>query len=127
MDANPNVAVTTPKVLLASGKLDPASHRGEPTPWASLSYFSGLAKAFPKSKLFAQYHQTYQSLDQVHPIDACSGAAMMVRTAAMEKVGYLDERFFMYAEDLDWCKRFRDHGYQVIYIPEATVVHHKYK
>lgn len=127
MDANPNVAVTTPKVLLANGKLDPASHRGEPTPWASLSYFSGLAKAFPKSKLFARYHQTYQSLDQVHPIDACSGAAMMVRTAAMEKVGYLDERFFMYAEDLDWCKRFRDHGYQVIYIPEATVVHHKYK
>lgn len=127
MDAHPEVGVTTPHVLLANGKLDPASHRGEPTPWASLSYFSGLAKLFKHSPLFAQYHLTYKNLKEIHAVDACSGAAMMVRTEAMEKVGYLDERFFMYAEDLDWCKRFRDQGYQVIYHPEVVVTHHKYK
>lgn len=127
MDARPEVAVTTPKVLLANGKLDPASHRGEPTPWASLTYFSGLAKLFPHSALFAKYHQTYKNLDEIHNVDACSGAAMMVRTSAMEKVGYLDERFFMYGEDLDWCKRFRDHGFEIIYHPEVVITHHKYK
>jgi len=127
MDARPKVAVSTPKVLLSSGEIDPASHRGEPTAWASLTYFSGLENLFPKLKLFSQYHQSYKRYDQIHQVDACSGAAMMVKISAMEKVGLLDERFFMYAEDLDWCRRFRDHGFQVFYIPDASVVHHKYK
>jgi len=52
---------------------------------------------------------------------------MLVRAAAISKVGLLDERFFMYAEDLDWCRRFRQAGYQVVYHPEVTMVHHKYK
>lgn len=127
MDARPEVAITTPKVLLANGKVDPASHRGEPSLWASITYFSGLEKLFPTHKLFAQYHQSYKNYDHIHQVDACSGAAMMIRTSAMEKVGLMDERFFMYAEDLDWCKRFRDHNFQIYYNPEVTVVHHKYK
>jgi len=127
MDARPEIAVTTPKVLLANGKVDPASHRGEPNLWASLTYFSGLEKLFPKLKLFAQYHQSYKNYDEIHQVDACSGAAMMIRTSAMEKVGLMDERFFMYAEDLDWCKRFRDHNFQIYYNPEVTLIHHKYK
>lgn len=127
MDAHPEVAVTTPRIELSDGRLDWASHRGEPTPWASLTYFMGLEKMFPKLKFFSQYHQTYLDLNKIHPVDACSGAAMLVRTLAMEKVGYLDELFFMYAEDLDWCKRFREAGYQIIYFPEALITHHKYK
>lgn len=127
MDARPDVGVCSPKVILADGKLDPASHRGEPTIWASLTYFSGLEKLFPHSGVFAQYHQSFKDFTHIHPIDACSGAAMIVRMSAVEKVGLLDERFFMYAEDLDWCKRFRDHGLQVMYNPEAVVTHHKYK
>ena len=66
-------------------------------------------------------------MSTIHEVDACSGAAMIVRTSAMEKVGLLDEQFFMYAEDLDWCKRFRDAGYTVIYHPQVKVIHHKYK
>jgi N-acetylglucosaminyl-diphospho-decaprenol L-rhamnosyltransferase len=127
MDAHPDVSVITPKLLLASGQLDPASHRGEPTPWASLTYFSGLGKVFPKASLLAQYHQTHKSLDEIHEIDACSGAAMLVRTEAMNNVGLLDERFFMYAEDLDWSKRFRDAGGKVIFYPNVILTHHKYK
>ena len=52
---------------------------------------------------------------------------MLVRTAAVETVGLLDERFFMYAEDIDWCKRFREAGFSIIFHPGAELVHHKYK
>jgi GT2 family glycosyltransferase len=127
LDSHPEVGVVTPRLELPSGQIDLASHRGEPTPWASLTYFSGLAKLFPGTKLVAQYHQTNKNFQTIHEIDACSGAAMIVSTQGMEKVGYLDEQFFMYAEDLDWCKRFRDAGYKVVYFPESTIVHHKYK
>lgn len=127
LDEHHQVGAVTPAVRLINGELDPACHRGEPTLWASFTYFAGLEKVFRHSKLFAQYHQWYKDLGQIHQIDACSGAAMIVRKTAMDKVGLLDERFFMYAEDLDWCKRFREAGYQIIFHPQATVIHHKYK
>lgn len=127
LDEHQTAAVVAPRLELSDGSLDPASHRGEPTPWASFCYFTGLSKLFPKSKFFAQYHQTYKNLSETHSIDACSGAAMMVRSSAIKKVGLLDEDFFMYAEDLDWCKRFRDAGYQVVFYPHVKIIHHKYK
>lgn len=127
LDDHQKVAVCTPKLLLSNGELDFASHRGEPTPWAAFTYFTKLAKLFPQVQLFAQYHQTYLDLHVTHQIDACSGAAMLVRTAAMKKVGLLDEAFFMYAEDLDWCHRFRIAGYQIVYNPESVIIHHKYQ
>lgn len=127
MEMHPEAAVITPRLELGDGRIDWASHRGEPTPWASLAYFSGLEHVFPKVKLFSQYHLTHQNLKTIHPIAACSGAAMLVRTSAMKKVGELDEQFFMYAEDLDWCKRFREAGYQVVYFPDSLIIHHKYQ
>lgn len=127
MDEHDQAAIATPKVMLANGEFDWACHRGEPSPWAAFTYFLGLDKLFPNSKLFGQYHQTYKDLNQPHEIDACTGAAMLVRTKHMHQVGYLDERFFMYAEDLDWCKRFRDAGYKIIYLPQVEIIHHKYK
>ena len=127
MDANPLVGIATPKVLLQENKLDLACHRGEPTLWAAFTYFSGLEKLMGKSSLFGQYHLTNRLQDSIHEIDACSGAAMMVRTDAMRKVGLLDERFFMYAEDLDWCKRFQERGFKVVYFPIISILHHKYK
>lgn len=127
MDQHEEAGVITPRTHFINGSLDPACHRGEPTIWASLTYFLKLEKLFPQNKLFAQYHQSYKDYASIHTIDACSGATMMVRTAAMEKVGYLDERFFMYAEDLDWSRRFREAGYKVVYHPEVEIIHHKYK
>lgn len=127
MNSNSKVGIITPKVILPNGKLDYSCHRGEPTLWASITYFLGLAKRFPNKPLFAQYHQTYKDFNYLHEIDACSGAAMLVRTSKMKVVGLLDERFFMYAEDLDWCKRFRDAGNKIMYFPEVEVIHHKYK
>lgn len=127
MDQNREVAVVTPKLVLSNGNIDLACHRGEPTVWASLTYFSKLEKLFPQIELFSRYHQLTKNLETSHQIDACSGAAMIVRNSAIKKVGLLDEQFFMYAEDLDWCKRFRDAGYQIIYNPSATIIHHKNK
>lgn len=127
LDEHEGVGVLTPKLILPDGSIDLASHRGEPTPWAAFSYFSGLEKLIPNSTLFGQYHQTWQDFNTVHEIEACSGAAMIVRSSAIAEVGLLDENFFMYAEDLDWCKRFRDQGYTVIFFPKCEIIHHKYK
>lgn len=127
LDENKNIGIISPKVLLSDGELDPACHRGEPTLWASVSYFLGLEYLFPQTKLFGKYHQFYKDINTIHEIDACSGAAMLVRMSAAKKVGFLDDQFFMYGEDLDWCKRFRDVGYQVLFYPLVEVIHHKYK
>lgn len=127
MDQNSKVGIITPRVNLPNGKLDLSCHRGEPTLWASLTYFLHLERKFPGNQKFSQYHQMYKDFDTIHEIDACSGAAMMVRVSKMKKVGLLDERFFMYAEDLDWCKRFRDAGSKIVYFPKVVLTHHKYK
>jgi GT2 family glycosyltransferase len=127
LEKNPKVGMVSPRVEFINGEIDPACHRGEPTLWASFSYMTGLEKLFPKSKLFAQYHQTYKDLTKTHTIDACTGAAMVVRKKQLETVGLLDERFFMYAEDLDWCKRFRDAGFSIVYNADTTIIHHKHK
>lgn len=123
----PEIGVMTPKLVLADGSIDLASHRGEPTVWASLTYFAKLEQFFPNTKLFTQYHQSWKDFDQTHEIEACSGAAMIVRASALKKVGLLDENFFMYGEDLDWCRRFREAGYKVVYFPHSQIIHHKYK
>lgn len=127
MDSDPQAAVVTPCLVLDSGNIDPACHRGEPTPWASLSYLLGLERLFPKSKCFAQYHQGWKNHNEIHTIDSCSGAAMLVRTSSILTTGLLDERFFMYAEDLDWCRRFRENNFRVVFYPGVRILHHKYK
>jgi GT2 family glycosyltransferase len=127
MDQNPSIGIISPKIILPNGKLDLACHRGEPTPWAFFTYFIGLEKLFPHNPHLAQYHLAYKNLQTIHAIEGCSGAAMLVRGSAMKKIGLLDEQFFMYAEDLDWCKRFRDAGYQIAFYPPVEIIHHKYK
>ncbi len=127
LEKKPKVGVITPRVEFTNGEIDPACHRGEPTIWASFTYMSGLETLFSSIKTFSGYHQSYKNLRSIHTIDACSGAAMIVRGNLLKNVGLLDERFFMYAEDLDWCKRFREAGYIIVYNPEVSVIHHKYK
>lgn len=124
---HPQVAAITPRVEFTTGEIDPACHRGEPTPWASFTYFAKLEKLFPHNPHTSQYHQGWKDLQTIHTVDACSGAALLVRTTVIDEIGLLDERFFMYAEDLDWCKRMRDAGYLVVYHPGVRVYHHKYK
>jgi GT2 family glycosyltransferase len=129
MELFPKVAIISPKVVLPSGAMDMASHRGFPTPWNAISYFTGLEKTLGSipvvGRLFGGYHQTWQKMDRLHEIDVCTGAAMLVRASAMESVGLFDERFFMYAEDIDWCYRFRKKGWIILFDPSIRVLHRK--
>jgi len=69
-----NMGAATCRILLPDGKIDPACHRGFPTPWNAFCYFAKLEKIFPKIKLFSGYHQTYKNLKTIHEVDAISGA-----------------------------------------------------
>ena len=125
MNSNPQVGLATCRVELFNRRIDPASHRGFPTPWASLTYYLGLEKLFPHVKLFSQYHQGWKDLTQVHEIDSPVGAFFFLRKSALNQVGLLDEAFFMYAEDLDLAFRIKKSGWQVMYVPLTTITHLK--
>lgn len=113
------------KVVLKDGKLDHACKRGFPTPPASLYYMLKLNKFFPKSKKFGQYTMSYVGEDEISEVDSLMGAFMMVRRDAIDKIGFLDEDFFMYGEDIDWCFRIKEAGYKVVYFPKVKIIHYK--
>lgn len=125
MKTSPRVGALTVKTMLPNGKMDPDCHRGFPTPWASLTYFFGLEKLFPRSRLFGQYHQLYKDLEKVHEVDAGAGAFMLVDRKVIEKIGNLDERYFFYGEDLDYFYRIKQAGWKVLFYPQALLIHHK--
>ncbi len=125
MKKNKEVGAATCKVQLSNGMLDDASHRGFPTPWNSLSHFSGLSKLFSKSKLFGGYNQGWKDLNSTHEIDACAGAFMIVQRKAGEQIGWWDEDFFFYGEDLDFCFRLKEKNWKIYYVPTCSILHYK--
>ncbi|MBN1287124.1 MAG: glycosyltransferase family 2 protein [Anaerolineae bacterium] len=125
MDEHPEYGAAGPKLVLADGSLDRACRRGFPAPMVSVYHMSGLAKVFPKSRRFARYNMTYLDPDQGAEVDSVTGAFMMVRREAVEKVGLLDEAFFMYGEDLDWAYRIKAAGWKIYYHPAVVVRHYK--
>ncbi len=125
MDEETNVGAVGCEVNLPDGTLDKACHRGFPTPEASLYYMLGLAKKFPNSAKYNSYHKSYMNMHEVHDIDCLVGAFMVVRREAFEQVGLLDEEFFMYGEDIDWCYRIKEAGWRIVYNPTVSIVHYK--
>lgn len=125
MNENKDVGATGCKVLLPDGNLDKACHRGFPTPEASFYYMTGLAKKFPNNPRFNSYHKSYLNMDETHEIDCLVGAFMMVRREAIKEVGILDETYFMYGEDIDWCYRIKEAGWRIYYTPQVSIVHYK--
>jgi len=125
MKSDKMIGAMSPKTLLFSGGMDPDCHRGFPTPWASLTYFFGLEKLFPKSKIFGQYHKFYEDLSKPHEIDAGAGAFMVIRKEIIKKVGKWDENYFFYGEDLDYFYRIKQGGWKVMFYPKVLVKHHK--
>lgn len=126
MEQYKDIGVLTPYVKLGSGKIDPACHRGFPSPWNAVSYFAGFEKTGILPRIFGGYHQTWKNKTTIHDIDACTGAAMIMRREAIEEVGLLDEQFFMYGEDLDWCYRFKENEWRVVFFPHVVVIHDKH-
>ncbi|WP_040213613.1 glycosyltransferase family 2 protein [Clostridium polynesiense] len=125
MDDNTEAGVLGCKVLLRDGKLDKACKRGFPTPWNSFSYLLKLDKIFPGDKRFGGYHLTYINENETAEVDCVMGAYMLLRKEIIESVGLLDETFFMYGEDVDWCYRIKEAGWKIIYYPEAEIIHYK--
>lgn len=125
MDKNPKIGISTCRVELPDGNLDHDCRRLFPTPWKALCHFSGISKLFRGSGVFDQYYMGFADSSLEHEIDACAGAFMLVRNAAIKKVGLFDEDFFFYGEDLDWCWRFKEKGYKIVYTPITKIVHYK--
>ncbi len=125
MDAHPGAGVVGPKLVMANGKLDLACRRTFPNPRIAFYHAFKLDKLFPRSRELAQYNLTFLDEDQLTELDCVVGAAMLVRTAAIDQAGLLDETFFMYGEDLDWAFRIKQHGWKVFYNPAVVIVHYK--
>lgn len=125
MNRNTQVGAATCMVKLKNGQIDDACHRGFPTPWNALCYFSGLGKIFPQSVIFDGYHLGYRELNKIHEIDACCGAFMMIRQELGQKLNWLDEDYFFYGEDLDFCYRAKQNGWKIIFNPETSILHWK--
>ena len=125
MDKEKQAGAATCKVVLTSGQIDDASHRGFPTPWNALTHFSGMAKLFGKTKHFGGYNLKHLDLSTMHEIEALAGAFMLVRREAGEEVKWWDEDYFFYGEDLDFCYMLKQKGWKIYYVPEFTVLHYK--
>ena len=119
--SRPDVGMLGCKLVRPDGSFDHACKRGFPTVLSALYYFSGLAARFPDSPRFAQYTAAHLGIDETGTVDAINGAFMLVRRSAAEDVGALDERYWFWAEDLDWCHRFWKHGWEVLYWPEVEI------
>ncbi|MFQ5611439.1 MAG: glycosyltransferase family 2 protein [Anaerolineae bacterium] len=125
MDGHPNVGAAGPKLVLPDGSLDLACRRSFPTPEVSFYRMVGLSKLFPNHPRFGRYNMTYLDPDQPAEVDSVVGAFMLVRREAIAQAGLLDERYFMYGEDLDWAFRMKAAGWSVYYNPAVTVLHVK--
>lgn len=121
--SHPDVGIVGPKVLNADGSLQKPCRRSEARPWDVIAYFSGLARLFPNDARFSGYFMGHMDEDQTHPVEGVSGSCMLIRRAVIDQIGYLDERFFAYQEDADYCLRARQAGWQIYYHPQATITH----
>jgi len=125
MDNTPTAGASTCKLFLMDGTIDPACHRGIPTPWRSICYMIGLSKIFPTSPLFSGYHLGYLDRSTIHQVDVISGAFFLIRRKVIDKIGMLDEDYLMYGEDMDWCMRITDSGWKIMYNPKYHILHKK--
>ena len=126
MAQHPDAGVAGPKLVLQDGSLDLACRRSFPSIDVAFYRLIGLSKLFPHSPRYNRYNLGYLDPDQPAQVDAVVGAFMMMRRAALEQAGLLDERFFAYAEDIDLCYRIKvEHGWKVYYNPAVVVTHYK--
>lgn len=125
MDAYPETGGLGVRMIDGKGNFLPESKRGLPTPMVAFYKIFGLSRIFPKSKRFGQYHLGHLSEFETNEIDILSGAFMLMRKEALDKVGNLDESFFMYGEDIDLSYRIQQGGYKNVYFPETTIIHYK--
>lgn len=124
MDNDNTVGIAGCKVVKPDGTLDLACRRSFPNLANSLARITGLSFLFPRSRL-ASYNLTFLPEDEIAEVDSVMGAFLLIRREVIGKIGLLDEEYFMYGEDLDWCYRAKRAGFRVMYVPITTVLHDK--
>jgi O-antigen biosynthesis protein len=125
MESHPKAGCLGVKMIDGKGNFLPESKRSLPTPAVSFYKIFGLSSLFPKSKIFGRYHLGFLNNNKVHKVEILSGAFMFIRKSALDEIGYFDETFFMYGEDIDLSYRFILAGYENYYFPETTIIHYK--
>ncbi len=135
--SDPRIGMVGVKLVTESGELDHACKRSSPTPLSALAHFTGVGRGNgvwstlglqkrPKvDHTLGQYRATHLGDDEPGEVDAVNGAFMLCRAAAVREVGLLDEGYWLYMEDLDWCHRFWDAGWKVFYEPAGVALHVK--
>jgi N-acetylglucosaminyl-diphospho-decaprenol L-rhamnosyltransferase len=125
LEGHPGVAALGVKMIDGSGTFLQESKRGEPTAWNSFCKMSGLTSMFPRSKWFAGYYAGHISDDRDQEVEILSGACLLAVSEVVRELGGFDERFFMYAEDIDLSHRIRKVGYKNLYYSGTTILHFK--
>ena len=125
MDAHRDGGALGVRMIDGKGNFLPESKRGLPAPAVAFYKTFGLAKLFPKSKTFGKYHLGFLSEHETSEVDVLSGAFMFMRKSVLDKIGLLDETFFMYGEDIDLSYRIIKDGNKNFYFPETTIIHYK--
>jgi GT2 family glycosyltransferase/ribosomal protein S18 acetylase RimI-like enzyme len=123
MDAHAEIGMAGPKIL-NEDMTHQSSCRRFPGWWNNFCSATGLASVFPRSEFFSGEHMFYFKGDRPMTVDVLVGCFWMVRREAIQQTGPLDECFFMYAEDVDWCKRFWKAGWRVAFYPQAQAIHY---
>jgi GT2 family glycosyltransferase len=122
MDAHPQAGMSGCKLLYEDRSLQRSCARF-PTLWTETFIALGLDKVFPHSPLFGRYLMTDWDYNDTRPVEVIMGAFMLVRSEVIQQIGMLDEAFFMYSEEVDWCYRCQQAGWPVYFTPDATCVH----
>jgi GT2 family glycosyltransferase len=122
-EEHPAVGMVGPKIIGGDGHLQ-RSCRGFPNVWNMFCRALALDSIFKNCKLFTGYSLYYWPQDSLREVDILTGCFWLIPRPALEQVGLLDEAFFIYGEDMDWCKRFWDKGWQVVFVPSAEAIHY---
>ena len=125
LESDPEVGMVGVRLLTPDGGFDHASKRAFPTPLSALAHFTGLGRLPGAPDQLSQYRATWLAEDEAGEVEAINGAFMMVRREAIAEVGPLDEGYWLYMEDLDWCRRFAEAGWKVFYEPAGEALHVK--
>jgi N-acetylglucosaminyl-diphospho-decaprenol L-rhamnosyltransferase len=121
----PDIGMAGCRLVMRDGRFDHAAKRSFPTPLSALAHFTGLGRCSDAPGALAQYRAPEVGEHDAGDVDAVNGAFMLVRREALDQVGLLDERYWLYMEDLDWCYRFKQAGWRVFYDGRVSVIHVK--
>ena len=125
MDSHADAGGLGVQMIDGKGNFLPESKRGLPTPSVAFCKIFGLSALFPKSKTFGRYHLGYLDRNETHAVEVLSGAFMLLRKATLDKIGLLDEDYFMYGEDIDLSYRIILGGYKNYYYHDTRIIHYK--